>query len=125
MLKPFLQDNTISPWKCVGSGFIDKDHQKIVTGDLWIVGNNKLRGLFYEGPEYKETINISSEKAKFTIIEGLSGCIVTWRSKHGIDKSLLMEWKGKVIDKVDEKIKTLPRKASSKFHKSVLQQNNP
>ena len=34
-----------------------------------------------------------------------------------------MEWKGKVINKVDEKVKTLSIEISSKLHKSVLQQN--
>ena len=36
-----------------------------------------------------------------------------------------MERKSKVIDKVDEKISSFSSKASSKFHKSLLQQNNP
>ena len=36
-----------------------------------------------------------------------------------------MEWKGKVINKFDEKTKTLSNKTSSKFYKSGLQQNNP
>ena len=35
-----------------------------------------------------------------------------------------MERKGKIINKVDEKIKPLPNKTSSKFYKSLLQQNN-
>ena len=34
-----------------------------------------------------------------------------------------MEWKGKVINKVDEKVKTLSIEISSKLYKSVLQQN--
>ena len=85
-----------------------------MTRDLWIVGNNKLRKLFTKGPEYRETNNISWEKAKSTITEGLNDCIDTWCSKHGINKSVLMEWKDRVIDSVDEKIKS----------KSVLPQNN-
>ena len=36
-----------------------------------------------------------------------------------------MVWKGNVIDKVDEKIKTLPKKTFLKFQESVLQQRNP
>ena len=35
-----------------------------------------------------------------------------------------MERKGKIINKVDEKIKPLSNKTSSKFYKSFLQQNN-
>ena len=36
-----------------------------------------------------------------------------------------MQWKGKLIKKVDEKIITLSNKTCWKFHKSVLQQNKP
>ena len=36
-----------------------------------------------------------------------------------------MESKSKVVDKVDAKVKTLSNKTSSKFHMTVLQQNNP
>ena len=36
-----------------------------------------------------------------------------------------MERKSKVTDKVDEKIKTVTSKSSSKFRKSVFQQGNP
>ena len=87
---------------CAGSGFIDKDHWDIVTVDLWIVGNNKFMSLFIKERNYRETNNISWEKAKSTVIKGLNDYIDTGCSKQEIDKAALMEWKGKVIDKVDE-----------------------
>ena len=55
----------------------------------------------------------------------LNDCIDTLCSKHGMNKSVLMEWKGKVIDRIDENIKTLSKKTSSKLHKSVLLQSKP
>ena len=96
------------------SSFVDKDHRHIVTEDLRIVGNNKLRKLFTKSPKYIEANNNSWKKAKS------ANC-----NKHGIDKSVLLEWKSKVIDKDGEKIKTWPNKTSLEFHKIVLQQNNP
>ena len=66
-----------------------------------------------------------NEKELSTIIEWLSDCIDTWCSKHGQDKSVLMEWKGTVTVKIDEKIKTLSNKTFSTVLKSVLEQNNP
>ena len=42
-VKVFLQDNTIFPCNCAGTSFIDRDHQHLVTVDLQIIGNNKLR----------------------------------------------------------------------------------
>ena len=55
----------------------------------------------------------------------LNDRIDTLCSKHGMNKSVLMEWKGKVIDRIDENIKTLSKKTSPKFHKSVLLQSKP
>ena len=76
------------------------------------------------------TLNIKkpmlfNEKELSTIIEWLSDCIDTWCSKHDQDKSVLMEWKGTVTVKIDEKIKTLSNKTFSTVLKSVLEQNNP
>ena len=99
-VKAFLQDNAILPCNCAVSRFIEKGQQHIVTGDLPIAGNNKLKKLLTKGPKYRETNNIYWEKAKSTEI---SDCIHTRCNKHGRDKSVLMQWKGKVIDKVDEK----------------------
>ena len=110
---------------CAGSDFTDKDHMHVVTGDLRNVGNNKLKKLFTKGSRYRENNNISCRIAKSTIIEGFNDCFETWGSKHGIDKSGAIEWKSKVIDKVDQKIKTLSIKTFSKFHMRVLKQNNP
>ena len=105
------------PCNCAASGFIEKDHQHIVNGDLWwIVWNGKLRKLFTKVPKYIETNHVSWRNAKSTKIEGLNDCIDTRCSKYGIDKSVLMEWKGTVTDKVDDKRKTLSNKLSLKFH---------
>ena len=50
--------------------------------------------------------------------------VYTWYSKFGIDKSALMEWKGKVINNDNEKMKTFYNETSSKVLQIVLQQNN-
>ena len=42
----FLSDNPIFPCNYADSGFIDKDYQHEVTGNLGIVWNNKFRKLF-------------------------------------------------------------------------------
>ena len=85
-LQAFLQNNAILPFYWTGSGFIEKDHRLIVTGDLRIVRHKKLRKLF---TRYRESHNISLEKSKSTITEGLNDCIHAWSSKYGIDKAVL------------------------------------
>ena len=126
MLKFFLKTIPFcQSCNCAGSDFTDKDHRHVVTGDLRNVGNNKLKKLFTKGSRYRENNNISYRIAKSTIIEGFNDCLETWDSNHGIDKSGAIEWKSKVIDKVDQKIRTLSIKTFSKFHMRVLKQNNP
>ena len=71
--------------------------------------------LFTKGSKFRETKNISWEKDKYTIIDRFSDCIDTWCRKYGIDESVLIEWKGEVIDKDDHKIKNLSNKTYSKF----------
>ena len=71
-----------------------------------------MRKSFIKGPKYREINNILQKKDKSTTIDRLNNCTDTWCSKHGIDKSVLIEWKNKVIDKVKEKIKTLYNKTS-------------
>ena len=124
-VKAFYQDNIILPCNCPGSGLIDKYHRCVVTADLQIVENNKSRKLSTKGPKYRENNYILWTKAKSIIIQGLNDCIDTWCSEYDIEKSVRTEQKGEVIDKVNEKIKALSNKTSSRFNKSVFQKKNP
>ena len=58
--------------------------------------------LFTGCPICRETNNMPLKKAEPTIILGFVDIVDAWCSKHAIDKSVLTEWKGKVIDKDDE-----------------------
>ena len=48
-----------------------------------------------------------------------TGCI-----KNTADKTKFKEWKGRVINEVNENVQTMFKKRSPKFHTNVLQQNN-
>lgn len=37
----------------------DKNNQDILTGDLGIISNSKLKKLIFKGLKYRETVNIS------------------------------------------------------------------
>ena len=93
--------------RCQYSNFLDKDHQHVITCDLKIIENNKLRKMFTKGRKHTQKNNISWERSNPSIKEGLNNSIIdTWcnSNKHGSDKSILTEWRYKVISKVDEKI---------------------
>ena len=48
-VESFLVDSSTLPCKCSKSPFKDKDHGHIITGDLRMIQNNKLRKLFTKG----------------------------------------------------------------------------
>ena len=60
-----LINNTNSlPCKCENSPFADPHHQHIITGDLRIIHNGKLRKLLSKGPKFREKVGIDFHKAK-------------------------------------------------------------
>ena len=50
----------------------DKNNQDILTGDLEIISNSKLKKLIFKGLKYRETVNISWQEAKTQIDISLS-----------------------------------------------------
>ena len=60
---------------------MDQHHGHIVTGDLRIVTNGKLRKLLTKGPKYREPKSLDFSKAKEHIMSGLKTCISEWSEK--------------------------------------------
>ena len=50
----------------------DKNNQDILTGDLGIISNSKLKKLIFKGLKYRETVTISWQEAKTQIDISLS-----------------------------------------------------
>ena len=64
----FLKDPNILPCNCESSSFTDIHHKHIVTGDLRIISNNRLRKIFSKGPKYRVNRNIDLDKARCFIL---------------------------------------------------------
>jgi len=116
----FIEDNNILPCDCLNSPFIDLDHNHILTGDLNIISDSKLKGLVAKGPKYREPLPFSLDKAKAEILLGLDNCIDTWSSKTKLSKALFHDWKGIITSKIDERISSLQPKKNNNKHHSIL-----
>ena len=81
------------PCNCTTSPFTDPNHRHIVTGDIRIVQNNKLRKLLCKGPKYREPVSINFSNCKTEIKNSLTKCFTQWMSI--------------VMGKVNKKIKEL------------------
>ena len=61
-------DNSAFPCDCLGSSFVNKDHNHIITGNLKIIDTNKLlnklHNLFSKGLKYRENRIADYQKVK-------------------------------------------------------------
>ena len=63
------------------SKFCDPHHKHIITGDLRITENKKLRKLLTKGPNYTEPRTINFRKSYFEIDQALETCIEKMSTK--------------------------------------------
>ena len=107
---------------CEHSVFRDKHHGHILTGDLRIIENTRLRKLMSKGPNYREARSINWKKCKEKIEEGLEICASKLAgSVKRLVQADLLPWKEMVLQKVDAKIAFLRKKVKPKQTKAILQ----
>ena len=71
----------------------ESDHQHVITGDLEIVSDIKLRNLISKGPNYREPVLFSCSKGKEEILKGIDNCITAWSNKEGLHVGAFADWK--------------------------------
>ena len=106
--------------ECEGSQFCDTNHKHIVTGDLSIISNNKLRKLFSKGPNYRENVTINYNNCLKTIKHSLLTTIDTLSNKYDYDKNLFNDWYNTIIEKVKSRIAHIKDKHKPQQAKPTL-----
>ena len=112
--------NNAGECNCLESNFCDPHHKHIITGDLRIVQNSKLRKLLTKGPNYREPRTLNFHKCKSAITSGLDECIDNLSSKYKIDSSNFQAWKNLILQKVEDKIQFLKARKTIIPTKPVL-----
>ena len=103
----FLTDDTTLPCECHASPFRNQDHNHVITGDLEIVTDTKLRNLISKGPKYREPVQFSCAKAFAEILKGIDKCIDTWSRKIGLPVTAFKDWKEMITSKIKDRISSL------------------
>ena len=67
---------------CQNSEFCDPHHKHIVTGNLRIISNAKLRKLFSKGPNYREPKTLNYLKCKQSIESSITSSIDHLSAKY-------------------------------------------
>ena len=113
------------PCNCTTSPFTDPNHGHIVTGDMCIVQNNKLRKLLCKGPKYREPVSINFSNCETEIKNRITKFSSDWCNKKGVHVKFstcqsFTQWISIVTEKVNKKIKELKSKFKFSKVKQVL-----
>ena len=92
----------------------------VVTGNLGIVGNRKLRKLLSKGPSYREQNNINWDTNQKIIKKAIRAYKVQWAKKEKVDSRTLDEWECRIIETVQARIDRLRKKGKNQRKKYVL-----
>ena len=109
----------ISQCECQGSTFCDPSHGHIITGNLNIIKNNKLRNLLSKGPNYREPKTINWNACKKEIVCGIDNLINEMSIKY--PNMNFIHWKNHVLQMVDIKISNLKNNIRPRTKKKILQ----
>ena len=120
----FLTDPSILPCTCEHSPFTDNHHGHIITGDLDIVADEKLRKLLSKGPKYRESENICWNKVRTSLLSSIDESIKKWSKLDCVSASVYSEWRNNVIIKINNKIDSLMRRIKPKRKVKIMNDEN-
>ena len=106
--------------ECAESEFCDPHHRHIITGDLSIIKNNKLRKLFSKGPNYRERTTTNYSKALKLISSSLDNIAIDMCKKYKLEHDSLKLWKDKIKELVNKRIDELKQHTKINLTNNLL-----
>ena len=82
---------------CPGSEFVYAPFGHVVTGDIGIVQNEKLRDLLREGPKFREPVSFSWHQNFDIIMEPCETCSRQWAKKGDVELDTLSEGLSRLV----------------------------
>ena len=104
------------------SNFIDHNVGHVLTGNLKIISNRKVRNLLCKGTKFIETLYCSSASIVKSIEKDIQNYIDKICIRHSVAKSYFEEWKNAVIQDIDNLISSENIDFKGRY-KSVINQN--
>ena len=99
--------NRCLSYDCQSSTFCNEPHGHVITGDLLIARNRKLRRLQEKGPKYREQNNIDWYLNKEILTKVVDDYAKNWNKRYGCHVSALEEWSETVKLIISNKINSL------------------
>ena len=127
-----VQDSNFESWRsnvdtcdCHQSQFRDPNHNHVLTGNLNIILNSKLKKLLSKGPGYREPRTLNFDIVKKTVKNSISSFVDSQSEKTGFPIQSFNEWKYKLFNKIDDKVQLLKNKYRyNRIITSILKEAN-
>ena len=103
---------SFSDCNCESSPFVDPYHGHVITGDLSIVENKRLRNLLSKGLGYREYNPINWVKVYKTIKKSVQLMISEWSDKKHLSRYTFNHYETIILEKVEEQIELCKRRYS-------------
>ena len=84
--------------------FVYQPAGHIVTGNLKIISDSRIRKIVSKGPKYRFPSYINFDKCREEIASALNGFGNRWCKREGVEDNALKEWKRSIFTIVDKRI---------------------
>ena len=99
--------NNPSQCECNTSSHLYQPYGHVITGDLSIIPNSKLRDLVAKGPKYREPCKVDWDKNLSLLCEAVDQYALQWAKWEIVELSVLSSWKEMVKGQIEERISKL------------------
>ena len=99
--------NNPSQCKCNTSSHLYQAYGHVITGNLSIIPNSKLRDLIAKGPKYREPCKVRWDKNLSILCEAVDQYALKWAKWEMVELSVLSSWKEIVKGQIEERISKL------------------
>ena len=117
-----IHANTPESWDCKDSKFMYPAAGHIMTGNLKIISDSRIRYIVSKGPKYRFPSRIDFKKCREEIASALNDFGNRWCKREYVEPDALKEWKVSIFKIVDQRFKffsqntnLLPPKPKSTF----------
>ena len=93
--------------QCKKSKFCYEPHGHVITGDLRVIENAKLRELVAKGPKYREPNRVNWKATETMFLESIDLYAKNWSKREQVEVKYLSEWKDQLKELVTDCISNL------------------
>ena len=101
-----LDIETSSPdsWECKDSKFCYQPAGHIITGNLKIISDSRIRSIISRGPKYRFPVHIDFTKCLEAIAKALNDYCTRWCKREHVESNALNNWKLNIFQIIDKRI---------------------